>query len=152
MPIIVVLLLIGILAGLVQGGVQLFNRVNASAGVIAAILSLLVAVAILLTPFILWRRHHLAIHGKKQHGQRIVELAFADGSLRLDALQKRGHIQTGQGSRAFIFADIDTIEVQGRGLTLLLRNPVQPWHIRPTNAADLRRWHKILRLAASQDL
>lgn len=152
MPIIVVLLFIGIIAALVYGGMQLFSLVSASAGVIAAILSLLIAAAILVAPFIVWRRRYLAVHGKRQQGQRILELALPDGSIRLDALQKRGQIQTGQGTRAFIFADIEAIESQGRGLTLVLRNPAQRWETQTANSADAKRWHKILSLAARQDL
>ena len=152
MPIIVVLLFIAIIAALVYGGMQLFSLVSASAGVVAAILSLLIAAAILIAPFIVWRRRYLAIHGKKQQGQRILELALPDGFIRLDALQKRGQIQTGQGTRAFIFADIETVEMQGRGLTLVLRNPAQRWEIQTANAAEAKRWHKIVSLAARQDL
>lgn len=152
MPIIVVLLLIGIIAALVYGGMQLFSLVNAAAGVIAAIVSLLIAAAILVAPFIVWRRRYLAIHGKKQQGQRILELAFPDGSIRLDALQKRGQIQTGQGTRAFIFADIEAAEPQGKGLMLVVRNPAQRWEIQTSKAGDAKRWHKILSLAAKQDL
>lgn len=152
MPIIVVLLFIAIIAALVYGGMQLFSLVSASAGVVAAILSLLTAAAILIAPFIVWRRRYLAIHGKKQQGQRILELALPDGTIRLDALQKRGQIQTGQGTRAFIFADIETLEMQGRGLTLVLRNPAQRWEIQTANAAEAKRWHKIVSLAARQDL
>ncbi|MBP6621041.1 MAG: hypothetical protein KA194_01975 [Alcaligenes sp.] len=152
MPIIVVLLFIAIIAALVYGGMQLFTLVSTSAGVVAAILSLLIAAAILLAPFIVWRRRYLAIHGKKQQGQRILELALPDGSIRLDALRKRGQIQSGQGTRAFIFADIAAVEVQGRGLTLVLRNPAQRWEIQTANAAEAKRWHKIVSLAARQDL
>ncbi|QHS36511.1 hypothetical protein GWQ43_10765 [Alcaligenes faecalis] len=152
MPIIVVLLFIGIIAALVYGGMQLFTLVSASAGVIAAMLSLLIAAAILVAPFIVWRRRYLAIHGKKQQGQRILELALPDGAIRLDALQKRGQIQTGQGARGFIFADIEAVELQSRGLRLTLRNPAQSWDIQPAHAAEAKRWHKILSLAARQDL
>ncbi|WP_321266523.1 hypothetical protein [Alcaligenes faecalis] len=152
MPIIIFLLFIGIIAALVYGGMQLFNLVSASAGAIAAILSLLIAAAILVAPFMVWRRRYLAIHGKKQQGQRIVELALPDGSIRLDALQKRGQIQTRQGVRAFIFADIEAVEPQGRGLTLILRNPTQRWEIQTSHFAEAKRWHKILNLAAKQDL
>jgi hypothetical protein len=151
MPIIVVLLFIGVIAALVYGGMQLFSLVSASAGVIAAMLSLLIAAAILVAPFIVWRRRYLAIHGKKQ-GQRILELALPDGAIRLDALQKRGQIQTGQGARGFIFADIEAVELQSRGLRLTLRNPAQSWDIQPAHAAEAKRWHKILSLAARQDL
>src|SRR5690606_10807936 len=115
MPTIVVLLFLGLIAALVYGGMQIFSLVIASAGVIAAILGLLIAAAILVAPFIVWRRRYLAIHGKKQQGQRILELALPDGSIRLDALQKRGQIQTGQGTRGFIFADIEAVELQSRG-------------------------------------
>lgn len=152
MPIIVVLLFIGIIAALVYGGMKLFTLVSASAGVIAAMLSLLIAAAILVAPFIVWRRRYLAIHGKKQQGQRILELALPDGAIRLDALQKRGQIQTGQGTRGFIFADIEAVELQSRGLRLTLRNPAQSWDIQPAHAAETKRWHKILSLAARQDL
>lgn len=152
MPIIVVLLFIGIIAALVYGGMQLFTLVSASAGVIAAMLSLLIAAAILVAPFIVWRRRYLAIHGKKQQGQRILELALPDGAIRMDALQKRGQIQTGQGARGFIFADIEAVELQSRGLRLTLRNPAQSWDIQPAHAAEAKRWHKILSLAARQDL
>lgn len=152
MPIIVVLLFIGIIAALVYGGMQLFTLVSASAGVIAAMLSLLIAAAILVAPFIVWRRRYLAIHGKKQQGQRILELALPDGAIRLDALQKRGQIQTGQGARGFIFADIEAVELQSRGLRLTLRNPAQSWDIQPAHATEAKRWHKILSLAARQDL
>lgn len=152
MPIIVVVLLIGIIAALVYGGMQLFSLVNAAAGAIAAIVSLLIAAAILVAPFIVWRRRYLAIHGKKQQGQRILELAFPDGSIRLDALQKRGQIQTGQGTRAFIFADIEAVKPQGRGLMFVVRNPAQRWEIQTIKAGDAKRWHKILSLAAKQDL
>lgn len=152
MPIIVVLLFIGIIAALVYGGMQLFTLVSASAGVIAAMLSLLIAAAILVAPFIVWQRRYLAIHGKKQQGQRILELVLPDGAIRLDALQKRGQIQTGQGTRGFIFADIEAVELQSRGLRLTLRNPAQSWDIQPAHAAEAKRWHKILSLAARQDL
>nr|WP_321331980.1 hypothetical protein [Alcaligenes faecalis] len=152
MPIIVVLLFIGIIAALVYGGMKLFTLVSASAGVIAAMLSLLIAAAILVAPFIVWRRRYLTIHGKKQQGQRILELALPDGAIRLDALQKRGQIQTGQGTRGFIFADIEAVELQSRGLSLTLRNPAQSWDIQPAHAAEAKRWHKILSLAARQDL
>lgn len=152
MPIIVVLLFIGVIAALVYGGMQLFTLVSASAGVIAAMLSLLIAAAILVAPFIVWRRRYLAIHGKKQQGQRILELALPNGAIRLDALQKRGQIQTGQGARGFIFADIEAVELQSRGLRLTLRNPAQSWDIQPAHAAEAKRWHKILSLAARQDL
>ncbi len=152
MPIIVVLLFIGIIAALVYGGMQLFSLVSASAGVIAAILSLLIAAAILIAPFIVWRRRYLAIHGKKQAGQRKLELSFADGSISLDALQKRGQIQTGQGTRAFIFADIDSVSRQSRGLTLALRNPTQSWDVQLGSESEAKRWHKIISLAAGQDL
>lgn len=152
MPVIVVLLFIAIIAALVYGGMQLFSLVSASAGVIAAILSLVIAAAILLAPFIMWRRRYVAIHGKKQQGQRILELVLPDGLIRLDALQKRGQIQTGQGTRAFIFADIAAVEQEGRGLRLSLRNPTQNWSIQPAHPADAKRWHKIISLAARQDL
>ncbi|MDV2117150.1 hypothetical protein [Alcaligenes faecalis] len=152
MPIILFLLFIGIIVALVYGGMQLFNLVSASAGILAAILSLLIAAAILVAPFIVWRRRYLAIHGKEQQGQRILELALPEGTIRLDALQKRGQIQTGQGTRGFIFADIEAVEPQGRGLTLRLRNPAQSWDIQPAHAAKAKRWHKILSLAARQDL
>ncbi|MGO3871082.1 MAG: hypothetical protein ACTJH7_13415 [Alcaligenes sp.] len=152
MPVIVVLLFIAIIAALVYGGMQLFSLVSASAGVIAAILSLAIAAAILLAPFIMWRRRYVAIHGKKQQGQRILELVLPDGLIRLDALQKRGQIQTGQGTRAFIFADIATVEQEGRGLRLSLRNPAQDWSIQSAHPADAKRWHKIISLAARQDL
>ncbi|MGO3133039.1 MAG: hypothetical protein ACTIJQ_14775 [Alcaligenes sp.] len=152
MPIIVALLFIAIIAALVYGGIQLFSLVSASAGVVAAILSLLIAAAILIAPFIVWRGRYVAIHGKKQQGQRILELSLPDSSIRLDALQKRGQIQSGQGTRAFIFADIETVEWQGRGLTLVLRNPPQRWEMQTANAADAKRWHKIVNLAARQDL
>lgn len=152
MPIIVVLLFLAIVAALIYGGMQLFSNISAALGVFAAVLSLLIAAALIMAPFVVWRRRYLAIHGKKQQGQRLLELALPSGFIRLDAIQKRGQIETGQGQRHFIFADIESINRQSRGVTLKLRNPAQNWDIPSASSADAKRWHKILSLAAQQDL
>lgn len=101
MPIIVVLLFIGIIAALVYGGMQLFTLVSASAGVIAAMLSLLIAAAILVAPFIVWRRRYLAIHGKTTRPAHS-GTGFTRWRDTPGCLAKRGQIQTGQGTRGFI--------------------------------------------------
>lgn len=152
MPVIVLILFIAVVAGLIYGGMQLYALVSAPAGLAAAVLALLTAAGLLAAPFIwLWKRY-VAIHGRKRNGQRVLESELQDGHIHVDALNKRGLLRTGQGERAFIFADIAEAAEQGGAVRLTLRNPDQEWLLVMDRAADRRRWARILTLAARQDL
>ncbi|HRK84303.1 MAG TPA: hypothetical protein PLP85_00845 [Alcaligenes sp.] len=152
MPIIVLLLFLAIVGGLVYGGMQLYALVAALWGSVVAIVAVLIAVAAMAAPFVLWWRQYIALHGRKRNGQRIVSLELQDTCIQLDAIRKQGRIRAGQGERHFIFADIAGACEQGKSIVLALQHPEQEWVLPIQQSSQRRRWLKILHLAAKQDL
>ncbi len=93
----------------------------------------------------------------RAHGERILSIDGAWGSLRVDADHKLGTLALGDTQSRFIFADIAGAEPvsEGDGWALALRldhNARPLWHIPMPTRVHARRWAKILTLAAQQKL
>lgn len=155
MPLIAAALLI--IAAIIYGAVMLYATVAAALGRIAGAAAVLLA-ALFIALFIgMFVNRYRAIHGVAVSGQRVLVLKCAWGQIRIDAIQKRGELNLDGKTAAFIFADIASARAVAQGkawaLELLLKHNGQAlWTIPMSNGKQARRWAKIVRLAATQEL
>ncbi len=108
---------------LIYGAVRLYQTVTAAFGALAGAGAVVLAVAMLAALVTDGVRRWRAIHGVRAHGERILSIDGAWGSLRVDADHKLGTLALGDTQSRFIFADIAGAEPvsDGDGWALALR-------------------------------
>ncbi len=135
----------------------LYSAVAALYGQVAGLAAVAAMVALFVGAIRLILLHHRSIHGVVVNGNRILSCSDDWGGIRVDAEQKQGTLRLNGQIVHFIFADIvraDPVD-DGDCWTLTLRlahTPQAEWHIPIGNGRQVRRWAKILRLAATQEL
>lgn len=153
MPIIAAVIIA--LAALAYAGYMIYTLVavqfGAAMGGGAVLLS--VAIGVALISFAVKRYYRL--HGKTVGKQRLLNDALSNnGAIQIEPNNKSGVIKRPQQpDLAFIFADIQHVQIQGDKTVLLqLRGSTEPINLVFDQAATATLWVKRLQMAAEQKL
>ncbi|MCQ9617451.1 hypothetical protein L1889_12750 [Paenalcaligenes niemegkensis] len=155
MPIIAAALLI--LAAIIYGATMLYLTVTAEFGRFSGVAAVVSAALVMALFISMGLRRYRAIHGVTIKGKRTLKLKGTWGEIRIDANQKSGKLDLEGKTVLFIFADIADARAVANEKTwqleLLLNNNNQAlWSIPMSGGKEARRWTKILKLAAAQEL
>lgn len=154
MPLLIIPFLLGLIA---VGIAQLYASVAARYGASSAIMTIVTITAIVIGLVYYLIHRHYYFHGKTTQGKRVLELSGEWGLLTIDAVKKRGQIILYDQQQDFIFSDLRNAECKNKNnlmlLVLSLNNaPLPHWEIPVIDRKQARRWQKILKLAAQQEL
>lgn len=153
MPIIAAVIIA--LAALAYAGYMIYTLVAAQFGAAMGGGAVLLSAAIGVALISLAVKRYYRLHGKTVDKQRVLNDALRDdGSIQIEPNNKSGVIKRAQqADLAFIFADIQHVQIQGdKTVQLQLRGATEPINLSFDQAATATLWVKRLQMAAEQKL